>query len=144
MFDKLLVAVDLVAEPAQQVLTRAMALGADEIHVVHVVEPQYIQYSVDPTFTGSLTRALEEEAINAGHTRLAELCAPFAIPPDHQLTVVGRAADRIHELAESRGVDTIVVGSHARPGLQRLLGSTANAVLHNASVNVMVVRTNGE
>jgi universal stress protein A len=37
-------------------------------------------------------------------------------------------------------VDLIVVGSHGRHGLQLILGSTANAVLHHASVDVIAVR----
>jgi len=145
MFDKLLVALDLVIGPARQVLDRAAALNSKaEIYVTHVVEPQYVQYSVDPTFTGSVTRAMEEDAVAAARGRVAEICEPYNIPEDHQLIIIGRAADRIHELAKDREVDTIVVGSHARPGLQRLLGSTANAVNHGAPVNVMVVRIDGE
>lgn len=145
MFDKLLVAIDLVAESANCVLTRAEELAGEggEIFAIHIVEPQYVQYSIDPTFTGSLTRAMEEDAINAARGRLQELCAPYGIDEDHQLVTIGRAADKIHQLATDRGVDSIVIGSHARPGLRRLLGSTANAVLHAAPVNVMVIRIDG-
>jgi universal stress protein A len=46
----------------------------------------------------------------------------------------------IHEAATEKGVDTILIGSHARKGLGRLLGSTANAVLHGSPVNVLTVR----
>jgi universal stress protein A len=142
MFDRILVAVDLVPGPARKVLGRALALKnpAGEAWVIHVVEPQYVQYSVDPTFTGSLTRAMEEDALAAARSRLEEICAPFEVPVDRQLVILGRAAERIHEVAVDRAVDTIFVGSHARPGLRRLLGSTANAVLHGASVNVMTIR----
>ena len=51
-----------------------------------------------------------------------------------------RAADLIHAAAVEHGVDTILIGSHARKGLSRLLGSTANAVLHGSPVNVMTIR----
>ena len=53
--------------------------------------------------------------------------------------MLGRAADRIHELAR-RGFDLIVIGSHGQEGFRRLLGSTANAVLHDAPVDVATVR----
>ena len=142
MFDRILVAVDLVPGPARAVLRRALELKnpAGEAWVIHVVEPQYVQYSIDPTFTGSLTRAMEADALASARTRLEEICTPFELPGDHQLVVLGRASERIHEVAADRAVDTIFVGSHARPGLQRLLGSTANAVLHGAPVNVMTIR----
>lgn len=144
MFDKVLVAVDLELEPARDLLSRAVELSSGELWVTHVVEPQYVQYSIDPTFTGSLTRAMEEDAVRATQARLAEICEPFGIPEDRQLVRLGRAADGIHALAEEFGVDTIIIGSHARTGLGRLLGSTANAVLHGAPVNVMTIRSPGE
>ena len=140
MFDKILVAIDLDPDSANPVLDKARELGSKEVWVVHAVEPQYVQYSIDPTFTGSLTRAMEEDAIKAARTRLAELCANYDIPADRQLTPIGRAADQIHDAAVEHGVDTILIGSHARRGLGRLLGSTANAVLHGSPVNVMTIR----
>ena len=143
MFDKILVAIDLDADSAGRVLARAKELCRGELWAMHAVEPQYVQYSIDPTFTGSLTRAMEDDAIKAARGRLAELCAGSGIPEDHQLVTLGRAAERIQEAAEEHGVDTILIGSHARKGIRRLLGSTANAVLHGSPVNVMTVRVPG-
>lgn len=144
MFDKVLVAVDLELEPARSVLERAFSLRPGEMWVTHLVEPQYVQYSIDPTFTGSITRAMEEDAMRATRERVAEICVPSGVPQDHQIVRMGRAASGIHQLAVELGVDTIIIGSHARKGFGRLLGSTANAVLHNAPVNVMTIRMNGE
>ncbi len=140
MFDKILVAVDLDEAGAHAVLDRARDLCKGEVWVIHAVEPQYVQYSIDPTFTGSLTRAMEDDAIKAARSRLAEVCSGYDIPEDHQLVSLGRAADQIHDAATEHGVDTILIGSHARKGLGRLLGSTANAVLHGSPVNVMTIR----
>ena len=122
MFDKILVAMDLDPEGAQLLLERAASLGSGEIWAIHVVEPQFVQYSIDPTFTGSLTRAMEEDAISAARHRMAEVCSSTGIPRERQLVTIGRAADRIHEAAEAEGVDTILIGSHARKGIRRLLG----------------------
>ena len=140
MFDKILVAIDLEPESAEPLLDKAKSLGDGEVWAIHVVEPQFVQYSIDPTFTGALTRAMEEDAIQAAKSRMKEICSGSGIPEDRQLVSIGRAADRIHEAAEAEGVDTILIGSHARKGVRRLLGSTANAVLHGAPVNVMTVR----
>ena len=144
MFDKVLLAVDLELEPARNLLERTAALEPEELWVTHVIEPQYIQYSIDPTFTGTVTRAMEEDAIRATLARLAEICEPHGIPEDHQLVRLGRVADTVHEMAEELSVDTIVIGSHQRKGLGRLLGSTATAVLHGAPVNVLTLHIHGD
>ncbi len=140
MFDKILAAIDLDEESANAVLDKAQSLARGELWAIHVVEPQYVQYSIDPTFTGSLTRAMEEDAISAATTRLREVCAGRGIDEAHQLVRLGRAADQIQEAASEKGVDTILICSHARTGLGRLLGSTANAVLHGSPVNVLTIR----
>ena len=140
LYKNILVAIDLMEGPAHQVLSGALAFGEEtaQYTVVHVVEPQYVQYSFDPTFTGSLTRELEQQAIENATDRMSELCASMEMTPQEQQIVLGRAADQIHELAKHR--DLIVIGSHGWHGWRRLLGSTANAVLHGAPVDVAVIR----
>ena len=140
MFNRILIAVDLELETAQALLTRGIELNPGETWVVHVVESQTIQYSIDPTFTGSITQAMEDDSVRQARSRVSEICAPFGIPEDRQLIVLGRTADEIHQAARENDTDTIVIGSHAGTGLRRLLGSTANAVLHGSPVNVMTLR----
>jgi universal stress protein A len=146
MYKKALVAIELGREPADQVLERACVFaraslsGIRALHIVHVVEPKYIQYSFDPTFTGALTRAMEQEAIAAATRRLEELCTPFGIATTQQSVLLGRPAERIHEFVDQEGFDLVIIGSHGQEGLRALLGSTANAALHDAPVDVMTVR----
>ncbi|MDH3644814.1 MAG: universal stress protein, partial [Gammaproteobacteria bacterium] len=87
-----------------------------------------------------LTRSLETDALDTAARRVAELCEPFGIAPDCQQVVLGRAADQIHQLARAQNVDLIVIGSHGHGGWRTLLGSTANAVLHGAPVDTIVIR----
>ena len=52
-----------------------------------------------------------------------------------------RPADAIIQTAQDKGCDTIVMGSHGRRGIGRLLlGSQAAEVLARASVPVLVVK----
>lgn len=52
-----------------------------------------------------------------------------------------RPADAILDTAAARGIDTIVMGSHGRRGLGRLLlGSQASEVLARSSVPVLIVK----
>jgi universal stress protein A len=146
VYNNILVAIDLSKGPAQRVVAAAHEFAVKSssantnLSVVHVVEPQYIQYSFDPTFTGSLTQSLENDALQGAGNRVAELCQPFGIAPDHQHVLLGRTADQIQELAKANNTDLIVIGSHGQNGWRALLGSTANAVLHGAPMDVMVIR----
>jgi len=72
--------------------------------------------------------------------QLAEACAPYKVPPNQQYLERGHAATQILQLAEDKQVDLIVIGSHGRHGWKLLLGSTANAVLHEAKCDVLAVR----
>lgn len=56
-------------------------------------------------------------------------------------TEVGRPAATIVDVADEEDVDMIVIGSHGREGISRiLLGSVAEHVLRESSVPVTVVR----
>lgn len=138
MYTNVLIAIDLTDGPARRILDKAKSLVADDarITVMHVVEPQYVQYSFDPTFTGSMIRSIEDEAMASARRRIAELCAPFDIDEDDQRMVIGHTATEIHKFAVANHCDLIVMGAHGRRGWQRLLGSTANAVLHGTPVDV--------
>lgn len=66
------------------------------------------------------------------------------IPSDRALETavrVGRPSRVIVEFAEETGIDAIVIGSHGRSGISRiLLGSVAEKVLRRSPVPVTVVR----
>jgi universal stress protein A len=53
--------------------------------------------------------------------------------------MLGRVADCVHAAATEHRADAIVIGAYDRTGFARLLGSTANAVLHDAPVNVLTI-----
>ena len=138
MYNNLLVAVDLTEDPTHRVLEKAKSFmnGDTRLCVLHVVEPQYVQYSYDPTFTGSMIRSLEAEAMVSAKRRVAELCEPFDVEEDDQYIHMGYTTTEIHDFANDNHCDLIVMGTHGRRGWQRLLGSTANAVLHDTPVDV--------
>jgi nucleotide-binding universal stress UspA family protein len=66
---------------------------------------------------------------------------PSGIPVEHRLEY-GEAADIILKTAQEIGADLIVLGTHGRTGLRRLLmGSVAEQVVREASCPVLTVRT---
>ena len=52
----------------------------------------------------------------------------------------GHPGAEIRRAAEELSADLVVLGTHGRHGLALLLGSTANAVLHGATTDVLAVR----
>lgn len=142
MYKNLLVAIDLEESSARQAIETARDIadaGAD-LHVLHVVEPQYVAYSVDPTFTGTMTRSLEHEALESARKWVEGVCGSLEVPVEHQSVAIGHPASDIRRIAEERHCDAIVIASHGRHGWQLLLGSTANAVLHGTPTDVVLCR----
>ena len=107
------------------------------LSLVHVLEPISIAYGGEfPVDLGDLHKELEKQAMS----QLRELGQKLGVPEDRQYLEVGITEKEILRVAEDKGADLIVIGSHGRHGLALLLGSTANAVLHHAKIDVLAVR----
>ena len=115
----------------------AMVFGA-RTSLVHVVE--YLQADVSDELSMPREAELDQELTELAETRLRELCDRHRFPDDACFLRRGSTKHEILRLAEQQDVDLIVVGSHGRSGIQLLLGSTANAVLHGAHCDVLAVR----
>lgn len=142
-YSNILVAIDITDE-ADQVLARAVSLTARceaEIAVLHVAQPRtyygdslFVPSPVDSDlldeneFRKALFQELDKRVDKAGIERG---CVDIRL---------GRPVVEILAKAKSDGAGLIVVGSHGRHGLQLLLGSTANGVLHRAPCDVLAVR----
>jgi len=58
--------------------------------------------------------------------------------------VVGYAAEEIISIAEKEGADMIIMGTHGRKGIDRILfGSVAEKVVKNSPVPVLTIRPAG-
>ncbi|MGI9285918.1 MAG: universal stress protein [Pseudomonadales bacterium] len=136
-YQHILVALDL-GETQAAVLQRALSLAIDStrISLVHVVD--MIIYP--DAYMGNLPLEVLEQTIEHAKKALQEIGEQHAIAPERQFVEQGRAATKIHDIARANDADLIVVGSHGRHGVQLLLGSTANAVLHGAQCDVLAIR----
>jgi nucleotide-binding universal stress UspA family protein len=120
----------------------ARKFGASII-AVHVIEPLVptVGYSgmTEPLPIADITDQLETSA-ERELPRIAECdeCAGLEI---EEVIVHGEAAAEIVRVAKDRSADLIVLSSHGRTGLGRILfGSTAEAVVRHASCPVLVVK----
>jgi nucleotide-binding universal stress UspA family protein len=120
----------------------ARATGAT-IVCVHVVEPiaPAVGYSglAEPMPIADISEQLEDSA-ERELPQLAE-CQDFSGLDVEEVIVHGDAAAEIVRVAGERKVDLIVISSHGRTGLGRIIfGSTAEAVVRHASCPVLVVK----
>lgn len=139
-FNKVLVAVDLEEACADYVLASARQLVPHvRLAVVHVLERNSLYNMGDASF--ALGDDLQARLVREIEAYLVRLCDRHGVPEHHLLE--GHTATRIQQHAEEQGHDLIVLGSHGRHGIQRLLGSTANALLHGTQCNVLAVRVPG-
>ncbi|HXM46984.1 MAG TPA: universal stress protein [Pyrinomonadaceae bacterium] len=122
--------------------TIARATGATII-CVHVVEPivPAVGYSglAEPMPMTDISEQLEDSA-ERELPQLAD-CEEFNGLEVEEVIVHGDAAAEIVRVAGEHQVDLIVVSSHGRTGLGRIIfGSTAEAVVRHASCPVLVVK----
>jgi universal stress protein A len=142
-YQRILVAVDLSSE-SDVVMNKAQLIGGDDA-VMHLV---YVQEPMDNVYVGIVPQSaafsglgdLEAQLGQELKQKLTALGENFDVPADHQHILNGSPAHEIHRFAKDNDIQLVVIGTHGQKGLQLLLGSTANAVLHGASCDVLSVR----
>jgi nucleotide-binding universal stress UspA family protein len=141
-YRRILVPVD-GSEPSSRALATALQLArhaGGRVCVLHDIdELQYLIPYADP---GALIAAVRAEGRKVLEAALA-ICASAGVPADTRLVEgVGRRLDEaVADQALSWNADLVVIGSHGRRGLKRvLLGSGAEQVLRLAPVPTLVVR----
>jgi universal stress protein A len=139
-YTHILLAIDF--SPATDSVTRqAMELCRTfktKLSLVHVVEFTPMNLSNDMALPQEVE--FEQELLEQSKQRLQELGKELGVDQSECFVTQGSTRHEILHLAEEQKVDLIVIGSHGRQGIQRLLGSTANAVLHGAPCDVLAVR----
>lgn len=139
---KILCAVDF-AEYSPQVAdyaqTLAKALQA-EIQVLYVAPTlaQYVGFQVSPnsieSFVSEIITGAEETMNKFIKDHLSQINAT-----GHVLT--GYAAEEILNFAAKNDIDLIVMGTHGRKGIDRILfGSVAERVVKSANIPVLTLR----
>jgi nucleotide-binding universal stress UspA family protein len=150
MFKNILVAFD-GSEAARQGLATGLALAADQqatLFVLNVVEGMPAGWSayVDEQFRPPRVQALLE-GLRAAAQRVLDEARAIALRCGQaaKTSLVdargSSAADVILAQAREVNADIVVLGTHGRTGVSRLVtGSTAESVLRRAEVPVLLVR----
>jgi universal stress protein A len=122
---------------AAKAVALAQLAGA-RLTLLHVVEYSALEYAGEIPIPENID--LDQRRIDAARAHIAELARELGIPDAPCRVELGAPKHEIVRVAKESGVDLVVVGSHGRHGLQLLLGSTANGVLHLAACDVLAVR----
>jgi nucleotide-binding universal stress UspA family protein len=149
---KILIGIDdskYAAHAAEYGFDMAHKLGA-EVGVVNIVEPMIMTETtagIDPLMGSALTNAtLQDMEIldiqkNQSENIVERIIKQYA--GDMQVThftEYGSTADGIIDCSKEFSADLIVIGTHSRSGLDRLLmGSVAEHVVRHSEVPVLVV-----
>lgn len=110
------------------------------IVLLYVIDPVEAGYSTTATVPGYTEQWYEQSQDRADNLfeEAGERAGDATLETE---TDVGRPSRLIVEFAEENDVDQIVMGSHGRSGVSRiLLGSVAEAVVRRSPVPVTIVR----
>ena len=145
MYDRILVPTDGSTETERAVehaAELAAAHGAT-LHAVYVVNSATFAGLHMETSWEGVDEVLREEGATALE-RIEELAATHGVPVTTTL-LDGSPSKRIVEYAESEDCDLVVMGTHGRGGIDRLLlGSVAEGVVRACSVPVLTVQVGDE
>ena len=134
---KILVPSDF-SQASDAILPLATSIVRDrdaEILFVHVQEPP-VAYAAGELYYGPIEP--DADALKQMLNRLQP--TDPKVPCRHQM-LLGEPATEIVRMAEDLGVDMIVMGTHGRSGLARMLmGSVAEKVVRRATCPVLTVK----
>lgn len=146
MYKKILVPVD-GSDASRRGLAEAVKLARGmnaSIRLVHVVNEMVMDTAYAPTlYNEQFIASLREIGRNTLKEAEAQVTAQ-GLKPECELveTIGGRAADAIVEQVKQSSADLIVMGTHGRRGVRRLvMGSDAELVLRESPVPVLMVRS---
>lgn len=144
MFQRILLATDgsAASEHAAQLAVDLAKVHGAAITALYVVDPYpYLGIGeANPLgFQAYMSAALEHAA--QAHARVLALCDKAGVNFQPRLAEDVTAANGILQTARQTEADLVVIGSHGRTGIARLmLGSVASKVVAESPVPVLVAR----
>jgi nucleotide-binding universal stress UspA family protein len=145
MYNKILVPVD--GSPTSVCgLREAIKLAKDQraqLRLIHVVDELLMDAGYGQIMDYQVFLTAVREAGQLTLDKMLSMSRAHGIEAESELleTLGGRAADLIIEAARKWPADLIVMGTHGRRGVRRLLmGSDAELVLHCAPIPVLMIR----
>ena len=143
MYKRILVPTDgspLSVQAAETAVAFARGIGA-ELVAVSIAQPFPIMAAEAAAITAVITEELMSEAAD-NVAKVAALAAAAGVPCHGVTSLAFFPHEEIIKTAREQQCDLIVMASHGRHGLSRLIaGSVTQKVLHDSSIPVLVLRS---
>ena len=143
-FAKLLVPTDY-SEPSRRALELALSLSDKAlVTVVHVWDrPVYVTDQTTVGYQDGSRRSLSDLIRENAEKEMSEFLAAVVVPPgktlEHRL-ISGDPVGSIVEEASQPGYDVLVIGTHGRTGMTKLLlGSVTEKLIRLSPIPVLTV-----
>lgn len=146
MYKRILVPID-GSQTSTRALVAALQMARDSggsIRLIHVIEElaQVIAYDPYGAYTGDLSKVMRDNGQQI-LSKALDIAKSAGIDADQRLLEAAgqRLAEAVNKEAAAYGADLIVLGTHGRRGIGRvLLGSGAEQIIRLAQVPVLVIR----
>lgn len=117
-----------------------------KVFLLHVIDEQLRQCMEDYCLSDAVMKQLEQESITRSAGKLQQEINRLANqPPDVKISGYVKRGVPHHEILqeqEEKDIDLIVMASHGRTGIQKILiGSVAEKVMRGAKCPVLLVRS---
>lgn len=132
-------AADIVLSKAHEIAQRNNA-KLSLLHVVEYMPP--IDTAFDPMLAGNWMLG-EDTLVDNARQSLLKFSERHDLKDVELEVQLGTPKQEITRYVEENKCDLVVMGSHGRHGLNILLGSTANAVLHAMPCDILTVKIAG-
>lgn len=144
MFKHILVPVD-GSETAQMAVHKAIGLAkafGSQVTAIYIIDPYpFTGVGTDFAYGQAEYLSAATAEANAAIKLAKETLADAGVAAESSVVEAHTVWRGIVQAANSLGADLIVIGSHGRSGLEKLvLGSVAQAVLSHSQLPVLVVR----
>ncbi|PMZ93109.1 MULTISPECIES: universal stress protein [unclassified Pseudomonas] len=126
-----------------QIIDAAAKLAAvcdASLELLHVYDWTAV-YAQDMGFGAlPLATAIYERLGTTQHETFAAIAERHGVPPEHRHFIEGAPVPSICEFTADHGTDVIVMGTVKHKGLSKLLGTTAEQLLHRAPCSVLAIK----
>ncbi|MBM3361924.1 MAG: universal stress protein [Betaproteobacteria bacterium] len=146
MYKRIVVPID-GSQTSTRALVAALQMAresAGSVRLIHVIEElaQVIAYDPYGAYPGDLAKIRRENALKILGQAM-DIAKSSGVPADQRLVEAAgqRLAEVVNKEVESYSGDLIVLGTHGRRGIGRvLLGSGVEQIIRSAQVPVLVIR----
>ena len=146
MFTRILVPTDFSA-PSDAALACARAVATQfgaSLHLLHVADDPYRALYSNEVFVAEV-EGVRADLVNDAYRRMKQLTAADDERSVTVEAIIGTAASSIVDYAAGHDIDLIVMGTHGRSGMSKvLMGSVAERVVRTAPCPVLTIREPGK